>query len=211
MGKGRIIIGLVVVAFAAATAQASLIQLYSLELNDPQYSASGSTTRGQHFSPTQATPNPLSGTGNQVFFAAAALGIGVQNTDTLQGTLSLFAWNTDYATSVGGAALGSAPVNLTGPGSGAQTTWLDIVPAAPLAAASQYLLHLQITGYVNSGTTGWYLERSSSDDGGTNNDAFNNGSAASSREYGVRLNAIPEPTTLSLLGLAALTLLRRRR
>jgi hypothetical protein len=206
----RFVTCLAILALAVVGAQASLIQLYSLD--DLQYSGGGAgTTRGQHFSPTQATPNGLSGTGSESFFDAAALGIGVQDTDTLQGTLYLFTWNTDYSTSIGGTALGSTPVNLAGPGSGAQTTWLDVAPAAPLAASGQYLLHLEITGYSSPGTTGWYLERSSSDDGGPNNQAFNNGSAASSREYGVRVNAIPEPTTLSLLGLAVLPLLRRRR
>lgn len=191
----------------AMIAQAVSVDLYSAE--DNQLSASGSTTRAQRFSPTQSTPNSLLGTD---LFDMAAMGIFLQSTDTLGGTLSLYTWNTDYATTKAGAALGSTPVNLAGPGGGGSVVhWLNVTPGGNLAASGQYMIELAVTSYGNSGTSGWGLVRSNSDDGGPNNVAFNNGSAASAREYQVRLGVVPEPATLALLVFGGVAMLRRRR
>ncbi len=205
---------LVVLLVAAGAADAAMMVLYPDE--NIQLSASGSTTRSQHFSPTEAV-QPLSGSGSQEFFKSAGFAIGMRDSDNLQGTLSLYAWNTDYSTTVAGSPLGTTSVNLTGPGAGqpAQVTWVDVVLSSPVAASGQYLLDLVVTGYTQNpgGSPGWSLQKMDSGNGGPNNDAFNNGSIKTDREYLVRVDAVPEPATMSLLGMAALALcgrLRRR-
>lgn len=204
--KGIVMGALCVLITGSVAAALGPVDLYSFD--DVQLSASGSTTRAQHFSPTESTPNALLPTD---LFDWAALGIVIQGNDTLGGTLSLYTWNTNYATTKLGAALASAPVSLTGPGSGSAVHYIPLTPAVPLSASGQYMIELAVTSYGATGTSGWGLERSNSNDGGTNNDAFNNGSLQTNREYQVRLNVVPEPATLSLLIMGLAVVARRKR
>jgi len=188
-----------VVLCGAMTAQAGFVGLYSED--GFQYFGPGANgqRRSQHFSPTQSTPNTLS----DPQFDSAGFRITTDAGEALTGTLELYVWNTDIATTVAGPILGSVPVNV----SGAFDAYID-VPVAPQPASGQYLLSL-LVGTVTGADFG--LRNSNSNDGGPNNDAYNATGIKTDREYQVRLNGVPEPVSLALLGLGGVFLLLRRR
>lgn len=182
-----------------AAADTGLVDLYSAD--DYQYFGSGANgkSRSQHFSPAESTPTTL----DDPQFDSAAFKIALNDGEALAADLMLYSWNTDYTTTIGGAPIASMGVNLSGP----FDDWVTLA-CAPQDASGQYLLRLAV-GTVTGIDFG--LFRSNSNDGGANNDAFNDSGIKTDREYQVRLNGVPEPSALGLLLLGSLGMLRRRR
>ena len=203
--KKVLAVALLTAFVGVSVAEATLVSLYSDE--DYQYfgAAAAGKRRSQHISPTQSTPNAIGGVG-QTSFDSAGLWFTLDAGEAVTGTLSLYAWNTDYTTTIGGASIASTAVNL----SGVYDAFVDLSFAAQEADSNddQYLLSF-LVGSVTGADFG--LRRSDSNDGGSNNDAYNDSGLKPDREYQVRLNATPEPTTLSLLALGGLALFRKRR
>lgn len=196
-----------VVLVAAGTASATLVDLYSEDDAVLAGSAANGHTRNQRISPTQSTPNSIGGPG-QESFDSVAMHIGYTD-PTESGTvrLRLFAWSVDISTTLAGAPIADtgdfavpAPSDL----------WLTLSLPAPQPATGQYLVSLLIVS-TSQNPAGLRIYRSNSNDGGTNNDAYHDTTLRTDREFSVRLNAMPEPASLSLLVLGLPLVLRRRR
>jgi len=153
------------------------VQLYSDE--DWQYFGSGANgqRRSQRFSPTESTPNSLDPLDA---FTRVGLRIQLDAGEGLVGQVQLFAWDTDYATTIGGPVLASASFNSPGPAD----IWWQITAPSPQPASGQYLLSLNITTVTG---TDFGLRKSTANDGGPNNDAYNEASLKTDREYQVRI------------------------
>jgi hypothetical protein len=205
MKRKFVVCFLAVFLCGAMAAEGAVVGLYSDD--DYQYFGPGANgqRRSQHFSPLESTPNALGGPG-QTAFDSAAFEVTLDAGEALTGTLELFAWNTDFSTTVGGTPIASGAVNLAGP----ITTQIQLNFAAQEADSNddQYLLSL-LVGTVTGADFGF--RRSNSNDGGSNNDAYNGTGIKTDREYQVWLNAVPEPSSLALLLVGGLGLLRRRR
>lgn len=160
--------------------------LYSTEAI--QWSGSGSTNRSQHFSPSESTPNALAPGAN---FDEVAFELNIDGASNVQGNLYLYNWNTDWNTTTAGAPIVSQTgLSFNGP----LADWVLVLQApSPLSAANQYLLRWEVTSWTpdGGGSIGWGLLKSDSDDGGPNNDAYNNSSIGSAREYQVRVDLLP--------------------
>jgi hypothetical protein len=193
------VLALAVLLGVAMTAEAALISLYSDD--DYQYfgPAANGKRRSQHFSPTQSSPNTLA----DPSFDSAGMWFETDELSTVSGTLELYTWTGDPGSSVGGTPIASSPVNL---GTG-YDGYIDLL-FAPQPASGQYFISF-LVGTVTGQDFG--LRRSASDDGGTNNDAFNDTGIKTDREYQVRLNGVPEPATLALIALGVPFLVRRKR
>jgi len=88
-----------------ASAEAQIIGLY--DDDSYQYSGTGTKTRSQHFSPSEAM-NPLTNDFDSVMIMVDTSGSGT----ALTGTMTLYNWVTNYATSVAGTPIGSVAVNV---------------------------------------------------------------------------------------------------
>jgi hypothetical protein len=166
-------------------ASAAPTELYSAD--DFQYFGPGANgkRRSQHFSPTESTPTALGGADT---FRDASYRIALDSGESLTGTLYLYTWTGDYATTIAGTPLGSVAVSESGP----VDTWITVSASSDQAATGQYLLSL-LVGTVTGTDFGLY--RSASDDGGTNNDAYNDASLKTDREYQVQLAGGTLPIT----------------
>jgi hypothetical protein len=206
MMKRKFVVCFLAVFLCGATAaEATVVGLYSDD--DYQYFGPGANgkRRSQHFSPTESTPNALGGPG-QTAFNSAAFEVTLDAGEALTGRLELYAWNTDYSTTIGGTPIAWADLNLMGPVTTQQQLFFP--PQEADSSDDQYLLSL-LVGTVTG--TDFGLRRSNSNDGGPNNDAYNDSGIKTDREYQVWLNAVPEPSSLALLLVGGLGLLRRRR
>jgi len=193
-----LVLGLAALFVVSAAAEAALVELYSDE--DYQFfgPAAAGKRRSQHFSPSESTPNALV----DPLFDSAGFWFETDDISTVSGTLELYVWNTDYSTTIAGVPIASMAVNL---GSG-HDGYVDL-SFSPQPTSGQYLLSF-LVGTVTGEDFG--LRRSNSDDGGPNNDAYNDATLKTNREYQVRLNGVPEPATLAMLALGAPLLWRRR-
>ena len=200
----------VAVALLVVTA-ASAFELYSPAGTYPgdYYQLFGTASigkaRSQHFCPTLAQ-NPLLATDT---FDRAGFKVRLETAgEILTFNLKLFAWNTDYATTIAGAPIGQT-LNVVKTTPAEDWVYVD---CAPQSAAGQYLLYLYVVNYQNA-DTGWQLYKRYDNMGGTNNDAFNDATLQTTREYIVDLNVVPvpEPSSFAVLGLGLLPILRKIR
>lgn len=190
------------VAMLAGAADATFVKLY----DDQDYQIFGTAsiggTRSQHFSPSESTPNSISQAFNE-----AGFWIRLDTaTEALNINLKLYPWVTNYATSVAQTPIAQMNnIALSYPFDG----WVMLTfPQQP--ASGQYLLDLYVNNYVMP-DTGWQLRKATADNGGPNNDAFNNGVVNTTREYQVGLTLVPEPASLTVLAIGICAVLRRRR
>jgi hypothetical protein len=153
------------------------VQLYSDE--DWQYFGPGANgqRRSQRFSPTESTPTSISPTDT---FTQLGFRFALDGGEGLTGWLQLFAWDTDYATTIAGPVLAQAAFNLGGP----VDVWLPITASSPQLGSGQYLLSLLVDTVTG---TDFGLRKSTSNDGGPNNDAYNAATLKTDREYQVRI------------------------
>jgi hypothetical protein len=203
-----IVMGITTLLTMTMIAEATLIELYSAD--DYQYFGTGAVgaDRSQRFSPSQSTPNSLNpGVPATAQFDRAAMKLRMGTAgESANVNLTLYPWVTDYATSLAQTPIAQLTnLVLTYP----SDDWVEL-SFAPRNSSGQYLLsaHINSMTYVS---VGFGVYRSNSNDGGTNNDAYNNSTMQTNREYQVRLNAVPEPVTLCLLAMGGLGMVRRRR
>jgi hypothetical protein len=160
------------------------VQLYSDE--DWQLFGPGANgqRRSQRFSPTESTPTSVN-SGDT--FTRVGFRIQLDGGEGLTGQLQLFAWDTDYATTIAGPTLAAASFNSPGPAD----IWWQITASSPQPASGQYLLSL-LVGTVTGADFG--LRKSTADDGGPNNDAYNAATLRTDREYQVRIFDATSPS-----------------
>lgn len=161
------------------------VQLYSDE--DWQYFGSGANgqRRSQRFSPSESTPTSIDPTDT---FTEVGFRFQLDADEALSGTLQLFAWNTDYATTIAGPVLGQSGFVIGAPW--AIDVWVWTVASSPQSGSGQYLLSLLI-GTVTG--TDFGLRKSTANDGGPNNDAYNAATLRTDREYQVRIYDVTGP------------------
>lgn len=194
-----------VVLSLSGAASAGLVDLYAADNWIIFGTNSIGHTRSQHFSPLQSTPVALAPT--EMFYESALkLRLDVTG-ETLTYNLRLFNWNTDYNTTVLGAPIATSMGNTR---VGPYEDYIGVTSGL-LPAAGQYLLQIEVLNYIMPvGDTGWNLWRSQANNGGTNNDAFNDATLRTDREYQIRLNVVPEPGSLAVLAVGLVPLLAPR-
>ena len=164
-------------------------ELYSGE--DYQYFGTGAIgkSRSQRFSPTTSTPNSLLPSDT---FTAVGMYVRMGTSgESANVTLRLYAWNTDYNTTIAGTVLAGPDIfDITT----SSPEWIEVTPSAALSAGGSYLLRCTVNSmtYVSAGLG---IGRSNSDDGGPGNDAYNDADLKTDREYRVRL-ALPPSTSV---------------
>lgn len=178
---------LLLVAGVAGEVYGQKIELYSAEPGLYQYFGTGAIgkSRSQHFSPTTSTPNSLSP--SDTFVAAGAYVRMGTSGESANVTLRLYQWNTDYDTTITGPILaGPADFDITS----FTPQWIELTSTTPLAASDSYLLRCTVNSmtYVSAGFGIW---KSGSDDGGPGNDAYNDNTLKTDREYQIRLTLPP--------------------
>lgn len=181
------VLSVVLLSLAASAAWAQRVELYSAEPALYQYFGTGALgkSRSQHFSPTTSTPNSLSP--SDTFVSAGAYVRMGTTGESANVTLRLYEWNTDYDTTIIGPIL-AGPVDFDITSFTPQ--WIELTSTTPLAASESYLLRCTVNSmtYVSAGFGIW---KSGSDDGGPGNDAYNDNSIKTDREYQVRLTVPP--------------------
>lgn len=177
--KKTFLVCLAIVTVVSAAQSQAPHDLYNAV--DYQYSGTGAIGgfRSQRFSPTTAV-NPYSSDFNLVEMNMR-MGVAGESSNV---TLRLYAWDTDYNTSVAGPVLaGPATFDIT------STTgqWFGVSSATDLPAGASYLLECRVNSmtYVSSGLGHF---RQPDNNGGTNNDAYTATTGPrTDREYAVRL------------------------
>jgi len=185
-------LGLIGLLLFGSVCSGQTIELYSAETGLFQYfgTAAQGKSRSQHFTPTTSTPVSLPGA-SAFYKAGMFLRVGADG-ESANVTLTLYRWVTDYDTTILGTPLaGPLAVDVTS----TTAQWFDVESAAPLSAADSYLLRCTINTmtYVSAGFGIW---KSGADDGGTGNDAYNDNTLRTDREYQVRLT-LPPSTSVS--------------
>ena len=198
----RFLIAVVVCLLIAVPAGADLLELYSFD--DVQYGAGASKARSQMFSPTESTPDNGLIAGD--LFDQVGMKLDVSDGESITFDLKLFAWNTDYGTTIAGTPIAQSL------GVSISNAFYDYitVDCAPQDAGGVYLIQCYISAFSGEN---WGFARSSSGDGGTNNEAFNDSGMKTDREYQVQLQTVvvPEPSSMAIFGLGLIGLVRRRK
>jgi hypothetical protein len=204
-------------ALAASTACAQDYYWHSLYSADGylMYGAeSVGSTLAQSIMPSLSSPSPLTDTEGE--YNDEAFQILVPQGTHLQIRVGTLPWKDTYAQTMAQAGHG-----FVGPdfydfdaSGGEMQVWVNCY-SEDWGAMMDARTFLYLTVFSCSGTAGWGIQASNSNDGGTYNDAFYNGVQKNDREYQVRIftDAVPEPTALAALAgsLGCLGAFARRR
>ncbi len=162
--KKSILLAFVLLLGVATVASSAPVALYSADDYPLAGTGQNNRCRAQQFNPISSTPdNGLTGSET---FTIAGVNAYVTTGETARLTLSLYLWNTDYNTTVGGTVLaGPTQYDLT-----TTATWCTVTSGTPLTTNATYLLVWSQSNI--SGPTGYSMWRSNTNDGGTSNDAW---------------------------------------